>query len=617
MEGGADQNINAEDGRAKGSGGGADAADSAVGVDGGSDAAADPDEGSDEGSDDDDEDDDDDESSVIDEDDVPKLTVEILTAIQLNVPAVTSVLVDDFSGMNGLYVGRCIAQNVHLRDLIVYGDRIEDGDNDGFHAMMSFLDGCGYNRSIRKFHLVTCGVTPSLWSFIIMNANLTSIRLDFCGIVQSESEILAASLWNRSNKGSLRTFSMMGNDVYDADVANVLRHMRGYHNLVELCLAANEIGEAISRELGSMLSDPGCRLRTIDVSNCSIENTGIASLCAGMARNGTLRSLDLSENPSSTPPGWRALFASLEQTSSSITKLDVGSNSISDEGAAALGSFLSSGTALRTLYMYHNEHTFEFHAYAPITQRGWCSIFGGLKRATEFTRLRTLSVEGQSLGAAGLAALASVLETNASITSVSLGHCHRGSGDDWSSFFRCLASPTSVLGELKVGDNGIADDAVAELVRSLAENVSLSSIDLAENPITGESWARFRRLLCDGSSVASVLGSNHTLVCLSHEALEDISLTDIQLLEVYLTMNQGENKAYVKRHKIIFASEKNDDAPSEFSAMDVGVLPQALSWIGLQEDGVSLHYKVIRSLPCLFGFANNDAARGAKKRRLE
>jgi len=76
-----------------------------------------------------------------------------------------------------------------------------------------------------------------------------------------------------------------------------------------------------------------------------IDDAGLEALSS----IGTLKSLDLYYNNIITPSGWRSFFNSVQSRGIQLVKLDISENKIGNEGAAALGSLLGSMSSLKTL----------------------------------------------------------------------------------------------------------------------------------------------------------------------------------------------------------------------------------------------------------------------------
>lgn len=86
-------------------------------------------------------------------------------------------------------------------------------------------------------------------------------------------------------------------------------------------------------------------IEKLDCRMNKIDDTGLEALVS----IGTLKSLDLYYNRTITPSGWRSFFNSVQRRGMKFLKLVISENNIGNEGAAALGSSLGSMSSLKTL----------------------------------------------------------------------------------------------------------------------------------------------------------------------------------------------------------------------------------------------------------------------------
>lgn len=560
--------------------------------------------------------------------DTPRPTGETLRAIRLGDPGVTSLVVDDFSSIDGSDVGRCVGQSRRLKTLVVDADSVMGGRNRG--SLSGFLAGAGGSRSIEHLSVRNCilgselrDAFVSLLPLVECTSRLRSVSFEYCGIGDALAMRFLDALSARRERASLGKLVLSGNDIGDECALEIVRRLRDGLGcgLLELSLACNDVGRGACHALGSMLSDPSCELRALGLDANQIDDAAASYLAEGLARNGRLRRLNLRENPAVTPSGWRSFLGGLSESAAPpICYLDLSSNNINNEAAPALGRYLAESASMHTLVMEHDTEV-DLEGLAPtprMKERGWRTIFDGL-RASRANSLEVLDLGGQALGAGALAALSNLLAAGSSVRRLSLKGCHRSSAG-WAAFFQCLRCPACALEDLDVAGNGISDDAVAALTGSLASNATLERIDLAGNPVTAVGWMLFFRLLCDKSSVSSTARSNHALRSVSHEVLDggapsadgDVVGTVLaRTLRMCLDMNSHGDKSDVVREKILLSHfvplANRGVTPTEFLGMDASVLPHALAWIGRASSigrglrsGRTLQYQVIRSLPCLF-----------------
>lgn len=141
--------------------------------------------------------------------------------------------------------------------------------------------------------------------------------------------------------------------------------------------SSHSFGPAACAALASVLSSKGVAVETLELDSCRL----------GPAEGG-------------------ALAAALE-TSSSLKKLLLGDNDLRSAGALVIGAALNSTPALTCLNLSGNG----------IDHRGVQSLSNFLSRAGR-VRLKTLSLERNSIGAEGCLVLAAGLRANSSLTSL-------------------------------------------------------------------------------------------------------------------------------------------------------------------------------------------------------
>ncbi|KAK2907319.1 hypothetical protein Q8A67_006304 [Cirrhinus molitorella] len=127
-------------------------------------------------------------------------------------------------------------------------------------------------------------------------------------------------------------------------------------HLRELNLRNNIPGDSGVKLRSALLNDPHCKLKKLQLYNCSIEEEGCAALISALRSNPShLRELDLSFNKPGDS-GVNQLCALLEDPHCKLEKLRLGGCSIEEEGCAALISALRSNPShLRELDLSANK----------------------------------------------------------------------------------------------------------------------------------------------------------------------------------------------------------------------------------------------------------------------
>ncbi|KAL1250661.1 hypothetical protein QQF64_018457, partial [Cirrhinus molitorella] len=127
-------------------------------------------------------------------------------------------------------------------------------------------------------------------------------------------------------------------------------------HLRELDLSRNKPGDSGVNLFCALLQDPHCKLETLRLIDCSIEEEGCAALISALRSNPShLRELDLSYNEPGDS-GVNLLCALLEDPHCKLEKLWLNYCRIEEEGCAALISALRSNPShLRELDLSCNE----------------------------------------------------------------------------------------------------------------------------------------------------------------------------------------------------------------------------------------------------------------------
>lgn len=177
---------------------------------------------------------------------------------------------------------------------------------------------------------------------------------------------------------------------------------------------------------------------------------------------------------------------------------------------------------------------------------------------------------------------------------------------------------------LDMAGNNLTDEAVIALVDALSLNTRMSEMKIGGNDsLTMRSWTALSNLLCNASSIESMIMSNHTLHTIYDAEEAEVPVIEVldgsPDLEDVLFMNEDGNKVDVVRQKIIQYYFMDDDDIiiniKEFVDMEMNVLPRAISWIGRNGIGCHLMYELLRSLPTLFDKEHKARAVGQARRK--
>ncbi|KAK1803294.1 hypothetical protein P4O66_004077 [Electrophorus voltai] len=202
-------------------------------------------------------------------------------------------------------------------------------------------------------------LSPAQWSalvFVLLNSEEELYEFDLRKYDKSEECLLRLlPVVTASRKAVLSNCSITEEGC--AALASSLRSNPSSH-LRELNLNLNKPGDSGVKQLSALLEDPHCKLEKLDLSNCSIPEEGCAALASALRSNPSshLRELNLTYNKPGDS-GVKQLSALLEDPHCKLKKLDLSNCSITDEGFAALASSLRSNPSshLRELNLNLNK----------------------------------------------------------------------------------------------------------------------------------------------------------------------------------------------------------------------------------------------------------------------
>lgn len=255
----------------------------------------------------------------------------------------------------GYYVGK----NSRLRSLLIY--RAEDF----IGSIEPFCRGVKNNTSIRRLELICSNLSgfdifEPLAPFIKENPNLTNVEVEECQIGPEGCRSLPPALAERK-KNSFERFALCCCEIDDGSLRSVVSSLGTHHQLETLELS--ETGRTGSAALACLPQRAFSRLRILRLRNSALDDERVAHLLGALGGNQKLQELDLSNNPSISIRGWRAVSKTLlEATDSTLRRLSVQSNEINDGTAIVFASALSNNRTLEELQLYNN---------LSITSEGW------------------------------------------------------------------------------------------------------------------------------------------------------------------------------------------------------------------------------------------------------
>ena len=215
-----------------------------------------------------------------------------------------------------------------------------------------------------------------------------------------------------------------------------------------------------------------------------------------------------------------------------------------------------------------------------------------LSEAISDCSLERLNLRCNYLGAVDLDVLIQALSRSKKLTQLRLSCCGIGLSG-CTALTTLLRDRMSNLMELRLNVNSIDDDCTVLLAGALLKNTKLKELALNGNidlngkdAITAPGWLAMLNLVCDTSSIDSVLGSNHTLCRLGMTSVDLIktvgpvlSVDDANLLRASMEANDHDNKMMPVRCKMVWGHARRHFNLGK-SFIHTGAMPQLLAWFG-------------------------------------
>ena len=380
---------------------------------------------------------------------------DLLDRVESNDPSLTSVRIstlilipnndDDHLAQNYDRLDRMsvtIGRNTQLKALMFDGYRVRLGEAQA----TSLFRGIACNQSIKRLHFKYCDeylenicriLTP-----LFKNNQVERIHIGHCHLKYEYLRFLTTSLegFNSLKEFALENARILQHDPQEA-TRELMQYLSGHSGLRKLDLSNTEVGKLGCSVLVDLLRNPTIKLRVLNLARNNLGDAEAAVLASGMARNTSLKEINLSNNRSITEVGWQALLDALSTSSCRLEKLTLEYNHINDAAAQSLSNVLNKNTAtLKTLTRGFIQG---------ITLTGWRVMFGSLRSPT--CALENLNLRGNGFNDDEMTFLIDALASNVSLKSLNLSsnHYYGVTGATWQRFFSAvLASPGSGLERL-------------------------------------------------------------------------------------------------------------------------------------------------------------------------
>ncbi|XP_078514934.1 NACHT, LRR and PYD domains-containing protein 12-like [Lissotriton helveticus] len=318
------------------------------------------------------------------------------------------------------------------------------------------------------------------------NCKLETLRLDHCSLTSSCCEDLASVLETNT---SLTELDLRWNELGDAGVKKLcegLKHpncklqtlrlercsltgsccgdlasaLETNSSLTELDLRWNELGDAGVKKLCEGLKHPNCKLQTLRLNRCSLTGSCCGDLASALETNTSLTELHLGWNEYLGDAGVKKLCEGLKHPNCKLQKLRLESCSLTGSCCEDLASVLETNTSLTWLDLRNNE---------VLGDTGVEKLCEGLKHPN--CKLQTLRLDRCSLTDSCCEDLASVLETNTSLTELELGGNELGDAGV-KKLCEGLKHPNCKLLTLSLGGGKLSRETPADLGEALLKMLS-------------------------------------------------------------------------------------------------------------------------------------------------
>jgi len=184
-------------------------------------------------------------------------------------------------------LGASIATNTHLIRLAFHSSFYESAD----FGISDVVKGLKQNSSITELAIRCTGhiTGPSQQILNVYNekSNLTLLSIDNANL-QDATTPLCTLLRRNTNLQSIKLKSC---NISDEQLRSIVEATRG-HDLVDLILYGNSIGDSGCETLATLLGDNNCNLQSLSLTrNYNLSNNGAIAIVSSLANNTTLNKL--------------------------------------------------------------------------------------------------------------------------------------------------------------------------------------------------------------------------------------------------------------------------------------------------------------------------------------
>ncbi|XP_053534235.1 uncharacterized protein LOC108264148 isoform X13 [Ictalurus punctatus] len=223
---------------------------------------------------------------------------------------------------------------------------------------------------------------------------LEILTLSMCGLLEESCSALAEVL----KYSQLRELDLSNNSLQDSGVTRLSAGLKSPQCKLEILrLKTCLISAGSCSALAEVLSSEYSQLRELDLSNNSLQDSGVTQLSAGLKTPQSRLTIIRLCNCSVEAEGCAALATALEENPSHLLELDLSENKAGDSGMKQISNLLQNSLCvLQKLNVTDNN----------ITEEGYAALAEALKSS----HLIELDLRGNDPGASGVKLLTDVLQ---------------------------------------------------------------------------------------------------------------------------------------------------------------------------------------------------------------
>ena len=496
--------------------------------------------------------------------------------------------------------GRATGENTRIKELHL-------GSFDWIYAQRkgieAFFGGLAYNKSIEILEITYPNreTFNMLGPFFAQNYNLRCLRLPNGSFECNLPECLAKF-------NTLSEFTCFYLDLCDEDGEGLIQAISGHRQMITIGLGNGKVGGRGMVALVNLLSNPLCSLADLGLHCCSISDESVVMLANAMAKNTSLRKLNLGGNGRISIVGWRALLTQLQQPQSSLEELVMWGNTIDHNIANLLANTLVCSKKLKRIDLAFSSDTND------LTSEDWRAVFGALQNPSCI--LQELDIHSNSLRDEDVTYLANSLANNCLLKRLNLQSNGMVTDLGWGALCTVFRNPNSALESVNLGHNSISDNLLPSFAASLVSNANLEELYF-EQRMSDNTADAFSHLLCNESSIIDTYNSNHTLRRIGSEINQDYLLSTH--LSSLFHINRDHGKFEAARRKIIkvhfSGTESSNMQP--FVDMELEVFPLIIAWMAKDGYGKSLLFQFLCNNSFMFEVSQgtNTETEGRWKKR--